>query len=90
MKIIKSGNIELKGQVQLDIEQSSRYSLTNKNTANATPQARIVEKHPDFVVIEITCACGRKVAVRCDYTSASQPAAQESEQIQMGEEKNEN
>jgi hypothetical protein len=31
------------------------------------PQARIVENHPKFADIEITCSCGTKTYVRCEY-----------------------
>jgi len=31
------------------------------------PQARIVERGETGVVIEVTCSCGKKLTLQCDY-----------------------
>ncbi|MHC4748205.1 MAG: hypothetical protein ACYS18_12960, partial [Planctomycetota bacterium] len=38
-----------------------------KSTTSVQPQARILESRPDFAVIEITCSCGKKTNLRCEY-----------------------
>ncbi|KPK86766.1 MAG: hypothetical protein AMJ81_00450 [Phycisphaerae bacterium SM23_33] len=38
------------------------------------PAARIVEQGQTGVLIEVTCVCGRKTQLQCDYAPAPAPA----------------
>lgn len=74
--ILKSKDVRLEGRFSLDASQTVTDSKNKTNTASTAPQVRIVENHPEFAVIEITCSCGAKTHVRCEYTGAK-PAEQE-------------
>lgn len=66
--ILKGDNVTLEGQFHLDVTQT-KPRLPKDNAATAvTPQAQIVEQQPEFAVIEITCSCGTKTRIRCEYS----------------------
>ena len=72
-RILKSDDVKLEGRVHLDAAQP-RVSAAQKNTAAlAAPQAHIVESQPEFAVVEITCPCGTKTYLRCEYGGAEPP-----------------
>jgi hypothetical protein len=54
-RILKSDNVKLEGQFRLDLAQVESAGDGPKRTsaASAAPQARIVENHPEFAVIEL-------------------------------------
>lgn len=64
--IIKSDNVKLEGSFLLDVQQS-RPSVAKATGADSAAAARIVENHPQFVVIEVACSCGATARLRCDY-----------------------
>jgi len=69
-RILKGGDVKLEGQFHLDVAQtnSAKAGPKQAGTVLAAPQARIVENHPEYAVIEITCTCGRGIYLRCEYT----------------------
>ena len=66
--ILKSSNVKLEGKFYLDIANERQSSL-KKNAVSSKPQVHILENHPDFAVIEITCTCGTKTSLKCEYSS---------------------
>ena len=66
-RILKAGDIKLEGQYRLNVSQQGQYIKKDKNAALSAPQARITENHHEFTVIEVTCCCGAKTYLRCDY-----------------------
>lgn len=75
-RIIKSEDIELEGQYLLDIAQIKCAAGEDKkqNAASVTPQVRILETHPEYAIMEVTCSCGTKMSLRCDYAGVMSPA----------------
>lgn len=67
--ILKGGNVKIEGQFQLDLEAPTPNSVEQKNKVHNTAQAKIVETNPEFAVLEITCSCGTKIHVRCEYNN---------------------
>ena len=86
-RILKSNDVKLEGQIRLDVRQTVPNSANGKNAASFTPQVCIVENHPEFAVIEVTCGCGAKTHIRCEYTD-TQSTEQESNQKDNGENNN--
>ena len=86
--ILKSDEVKLEGQFQLEIGQTMQNSENEKKITSVTPQVRIVENHPEFAVMEITCCCGTKTHIKCEYTKANS-AEEEPEQKNNGENDNE-
>ncbi len=68
--ILKSDDVKLEGQFRLDVAQAESQTGEPKeqSAALAAPQVRIVENHPEFADIEITCSCGIKTHLKCEYT----------------------
>jgi hypothetical protein len=82
-RILKSDNVKLEGQFRLGLEQggSAKDQPKQRSAASAAPQARIVENHPEFAVIEVICSCGTGTYLRCEYPGAQTP---EDSQTQNG------
>lgn len=71
--ILKGNNVKLEGRFHLDTGEVPSPAK-EKEEASATPQVSIVENQPEFAVIEITCSCGTKSYVRCEYAADKSPA----------------
>lgn len=76
-RILKSKDVILQGRIQLDMAHISTKQTKGQNSVLVEPQVRIVEKHSEFAVIEITCSCGTKTHVKCEYTEIEQPVTGE-------------
>ena len=68
--VLKADNVKMQGQFRLDIGQPVSRPAPVSRPVTAAPQACIVEKGEDFAVMEITCGCGTKMQVRCEYGDA--------------------
>ena len=68
--ILKSNDVKLEGRFRLDLGQGLPGSANEKKTTLSPAQVCIVENHPEFAVMEITCGCGLKTHIRCEYTNA--------------------
>ena len=67
--VLKSNQVEFEGRVQLGLSLP-RTNKTKKTTTTAqTQQVRIVESNPEYALIEITCCCGVKTCVKCEYAT---------------------
>ena len=73
--IIKGDDVKLEGQFRLDVTNMKSPMGGPKQTAPAlvTPQARIAQSQPEFAVIEVTCSCGKRTDLRCEYAGAQAP-----------------
>ena len=74
-RVIKSDDVELEGQYLLDVGHAGPAAGEPQH-ASAPPaatQARVLENHPEYAVIEVICSCGRKVCVRCEYANTQSP-----------------
>jgi len=72
-RILKAGDIRLEGQLHLDVAQHGPKLQKDKSAVLSAPQVRIMEKNSEFAVIEVTCCCGSKTYLRCDYAAAQAP-----------------
>ncbi len=87
--ILKSDNVKLEGRFRLDTSQDAPNSSNKRNVTSAAAQVRIVENHPEFAVMEVTCGCGAKTRIRCEYTDV-QSTEQGPDQKNNGENDNAN
>jgi len=73
-RILRSDEVKLEGRVQLHAKhpRSAEGRPQDANAASAKQQVRILESHPEFAVIELTCRCGAKTYLRCEYAGAEQ------------------
>jgi hypothetical protein len=72
-KILKGCDVKLEGRFTLDIVQPRPDLLKQPGAALAEPQVRIVESKPEFAVVEISCSCGTRMYLRCEYAGAKVP-----------------
>jgi len=81
--ILKSADVKLEGCCHLDIGtgQTAAGQVKGTSTALTTPQVCVVQSHAQFAVIEVTCSCGTKTLVRCEYADV-QSADHEPNQTQ--------
>ena len=76
-RILKSNDVKLQGRFQLDMAHISTKTAKSQNSTLAAPQVRIVEKHSEFAVIEITCSCGTITHLKCEYAEVEQATTDE-------------
>jgi len=71
-RILKSDDVKLEGQFHLDAAraESARCRPQHRSEVLAAPQARILESHPGYAVVEVTCTCGTAMRLKCDYAGA--------------------
>ena len=70
-RILKSDDVKLEGQFHLEVMRTGSNLSHQGGAALAEPQVCIVENHPEFAIIEITCSCGTAVQLRCEYADAN-------------------
>lgn len=70
IRILKADEVEVSGVYSLGTGRSSSVTSQDVTGDQDSPQARIVEQHPQYAVLEITCACGQTLQVKCDYSQA--------------------
>jgi hypothetical protein len=68
--ILKSSNVKIEGRFHLNVDPGAHPAPPLRKNPNLPPQVRIVEKHPEFAVLELTCSCGNKSYIRCEYDNA--------------------
>ena len=69
-RILRSGDVELKGQIQLTPSSSARNAAGPQTPVQSNPNVRILESNDDFAVVEFVCSCGQKTHVKCQYAPA--------------------
>ncbi|MGD8501043.1 MAG: hypothetical protein PVJ86_10375 [Phycisphaerales bacterium] len=82
-RILKSDDVKLEGQYHLEVGRAETATAEpqQRSAVLAAPQVSISENHPEYAVIEVTCSCGTKMCLRCEYAGAQAP---ENAQMQNG------
>ena len=65
--VLKAADVRLEGQLHLEPANTPGKLLRDKNEILPAPQIHIVENQQEFAVIEVTCWCGRKIYLKCEY-----------------------
>ena len=71
-RILKSKDVILDGQYHLDIKKIEVAGVKpqEEKKPSVPVRVRILENHSEYAVLEVTCVCGTRVCLRCDYGSA--------------------
>jgi hypothetical protein len=69
-RVLKASEVEVSGTYSLATGSSSSATSPGTTSTQGPAQARIVEQHPQYALLEITCACGNTMQVKCDYSQA--------------------
>jgi hypothetical protein len=73
-RILKSDDVEVDGRLHLDLAAASPSAQNGKPVTAGITKVRILENQNEYAVMEVTCSCGRKTIIRCDYTGATRPS----------------
>ena len=68
---MKSNEVKLEGQFHLDLAKAGLGLPKQPVAASSAPKVRILENHPEYAVIEVTCSCGTKISLKCEYAGAA-------------------
>jgi hypothetical protein len=68
-RILKSDDVRFEGRLLLDV-CGTKPRVAKQAGAAREPTVRVVENNAEFAVVEITCSCGTKTRLRCDYAAA--------------------
>jgi hypothetical protein len=66
-RILKSSEVEIDGRCNLNIGRPVSPAQTGKSNAGAAAKAKILDNNNEYTLIELTCSCGQKTLVRCEY-----------------------
>lgn len=74
-QILKGNEVKIEGQFHLGVGPmlTSTHGQKTANPDLSAPKVRIVENRPDFVVLEVTCCCGMKTNLKCEYAGSRTP-----------------
>jgi hypothetical protein len=67
--ILKANDVKLEGQLHLDLWNVQTDPPKEKGGTSSAPQARVIENHQEFATLEVTCCCGRKIYLKCEYAN---------------------
>ena len=73
-RILKSNDVKLEGQFLLDATDAGLDVPKQKIADSSAPKVRILENHPEYAVIEVTCSCGTRMSLKCEYAGAAAQA----------------
>jgi len=68
--VLKSNDVKVEGHFRLDAGITAPSQAKAGNAMSAQRQVVVVENHPEFAVMEVTCRCGDKTHIRCEYATA--------------------
>ncbi len=69
-RVLKANKVEVSGTYSLATGSSASTVSSDTTSTQGPAQARIVEQHSQYALLEITCACGHTMRVKCDYSEA--------------------
>ncbi len=75
VRVIKNNGAAVGGSVRIGPGmghapvRTHASSRTHTPAAGACQQARIIESNAEYAIIEITCACGQKSHIQCNYAN---------------------
>lgn len=68
-RVLKRNSVKLEGRFRLGAGQTPTGSENRTNITSATAQANIVQNNAECAVLEVTCCCGTKTHIRCEYAN---------------------
>lgn len=74
--VLKANRVRLEEPVQLSIDGTGTPGHAGSHRPQTQSSVRIAQSNPEFAVLEVTCACGKVIHVRCDYPAAPQAPVQ--------------
>jgi hypothetical protein len=71
-QILKSKDVVFEGQCYLDPARIMAVKAKKQKGDTLADPTRvcILENHPKYAIVEVTCTCGLRMCFRCEYASA--------------------
>lgn len=69
--ILKANQVVPGDPLRLSLGAAARPGGTSPSCTASSPKVRVAQSHPEYAVIEVTCACGQTTYVRCEYAAAN-------------------
>lgn len=66
-QVLKAAEVSLNSPVRMSLDPAVPADGGVSSSSPTTSGVRIVQNHPEYVVIEVTCPCGTTTQIRCDY-----------------------
>ena len=76
-RVLKAAQVALSDPLRLSLDPAAPAGGEAAQPGAAAPRVRLVQNHPEYAVIEVTCSCGKTTQVRCDYAAAAPAPVQE-------------
>jgi len=70
-RILKSDEVRIEGRFRLELGATGPTTPKTRSVGTAAPSVKILESRPEYALMELTCSCGRKSVVRCEYDDTS-------------------
>ncbi len=67
--ILKADEVIFDDPLPLDLEPTQCHGGPPRG-ASTGPSVRIVQSRAEYAVLEVTCTCGQRIQIRCDYQAA--------------------
>ncbi|MDI9433642.1 MAG: hypothetical protein QM570_18160 [Planctomycetota bacterium] len=67
-RVLKAGQVQWQGAFQLELHPKAGAGSETPSEAAVPAKIRIVENQSQFALFEVTCACGKTLFVRCEYS----------------------
>lgn len=68
-KVLKNVEISQEPAVRIGAGSGVPSAAVKASGAAVAQQARIVESNNEYAIIEVTCSCGSKAFVQCNYAA---------------------
>ena len=68
-KVLKNVEISQGPAVRIGAGSSAGGASVKSSGAAVAQQARIVESNNEYAIIEVTCSCGGRAFVQCNYAA---------------------
>ena len=76
--VIKKDRVRISGTVRLTPEdghapvRTAASAQEDSNAISVPQEARVIESNSDYAIIEVTCSCGDKMNIQCNYAAMTQ------------------
>ncbi len=80
VKVLKSNQVLVSGTARLEAGggiapvRTATSGQAASHAGFAAQEARILESNDEYAIIEVTCACGAKTHIQCNYSRVTQQA----------------
>ena len=71
--VLKADRVRLEEPLRLSIDGTGTPGHAGSHRPGVQPHVRIAQSNAEFAILEVTCACGNVIRVRCDYAANAAP-----------------